>query len=51
MNTARLRQARRLFCHDLVPPKQARHNIRAWARSLRGLGNKWLLAAPVGSAR
>lgn len=47
MNTVRLRQARRLFCHDMVPPAQARHNIRAWARSVRRLGGNWLLANPT----
>lgn len=48
MNTTRLTQARRLFfCRD-VPTSLARHNARAWARSLRFLGNAWLLANPQG---
>jgi len=48
MNTTRLQQARRLFfCRD-VPTSTARHNARQWARSLRMLGSRWLLAAPQG---
>lgn len=47
MNTTRLRQARRLFQHDAVPARTARHNIRQWARSLRLLGDKWLYAQPL----
>jgi len=42
MNTTRLAQARRLFFHDMVPPKTARHNARQWVRSLRVLGPKWV---------
>lgn len=41
MNTTRLKQARRMFFHDLVEPKTARHNARMWARSVRFLGAKW----------
>ena len=47
MNTTRLKQARRLFHNDHTPPSTARHNIRQWVRSLRNLGDKWLLARPV----
>lgn len=47
MNTTRLKQARRLFQNDIAPPKQVRHNIRAWARSLRCLGDRWLYAQPI----
>lgn len=47
MPTTRLTQARRLFFHDLVDPRTARHNARQWARSLRALGPRWLLASPV----
>ncbi len=46
MNTTRLKQARRLFNNDMVPPSIVRHNIRQWARSLRALGDKWLYANP-----
>lgn len=46
MNTTRLAQARKLFWHRDVDPRVARHNIRQWARSVRFLGSKWLLAQP-----
>lgn len=51
MNTTRLQQARRLFFHDLVDPRTARHNARQWARSLRTLGDRWLLAQPIETKR
>lgn len=51
MNTTRLRQARRLFFHDLVSSRTARHNARQWVRSIRNLGDRWLLAQPVNLAR
>lgn len=47
MNIARLRQARRLFDIEGVPRSTVRHNIRGWARSIRFLGNNWLLAQRV----
>lgn len=47
MNTALLSRLRKLFQHDLVPNEVARHNMRAWCRSVRFLGPKWLLAAPM----
>lgn len=47
MNTAMLTRARRHFCSDYVPQSVNRHNMRAWVRSVRLLGNKWLLAAPI----
>ena len=47
MNTLRLKQARRLFVHDLVTPTQARHNIRMWVRSVRMLGSKWVAVPEV----
>ena len=49
MNTERLKQARRLFFHDMVDAKTARHNARTWARSVKSLqqSGKWLLAKPV----
>ena len=46
MKTTRLKQARRLFFHETVPTSTARHNARQWARSLRYLGDRWLLAKP-----
>ena len=48
MNTTRLRQVRKAFPQlPGVPACTTRHNRRAWVRSVRGLGNKWLLAEPV----
>lgn len=51
MNATRLRQARRLFNNPLAPDDTVRHNIRAWVRSLRHLGDKWLFAKPINMQR
>jgi hypothetical protein len=48
MNVIYLRQARRLFDNPGVPRGVVRHNIRAWVRSVRMLGDQWLLAQPIG---
>jgi hypothetical protein len=47
MNTRLLKQARSLFNVPDVPAHVRRHNVRAWARSVAFLGDKWLLAAPM----
>lgn len=47
MNTAMLSKARSMFSHQSAPQHVVRHNIRKWARSVRLLGDKWLLAKPV----
>lgn len=47
MNTTLLRRARRHFFRDYIPAHISRHNARQWARALRMLGDKWLLAQPV----
>lgn len=44
MNVTRLQQARRLFSSPYVSAAQNRANAVKWARSLRQLGSKWLLA-------
>ena len=44
LDVTRLRQARRLFCHPLAPRSVQRHNMKSWVKSLRQLGDKWLLA-------
>lgn len=44
LDVTRLRQARRLFCHPLAPRSVQRHNMKSWVKSLRLLGDKWLLA-------
>ena len=47
MNTQALLMARRLFQIDGVPLHTQRHNIRFWVRSVRYLGDKWLIANPM----
>ena len=47
MNTIILKRARAIWCNDLTPVSTQRHNIRAWVRSVRELGNKHLLATKV----
>lgn len=47
MNTHALSKVRNLFCVDGVPQSTQRHNIRQWVKSIRFLGDKWLLATPV----
>ena len=47
MNPHYLALARRMFNSDMVPTHTNRHNMREWARSVRLLGDKWLLAKPL----
>ena len=47
MNTKMLRHVRTLFNTDGVERRINRHNQRQWVRSIRYLGDKWLLATPV----
>jgi len=47
MNTKMLKTARRLWMNDLTPRHIARRNVLHWVRSIRMLGDKWLLAQPV----
>lgn len=44
MNTKMLKLARHHFDRPEIPRSTVRHNCRAWARSIRQLGAKWLLA-------
>ena len=44
MNTTRLSQFRRLFSGYDWTPAQRRAYAKQWARSLRNLGSRWLLA-------
>jgi len=46
MNTQALSMARRLFIVDGVPSHTQRHNMRSWVRSVRFLGDNWLIAKP-----
>ena len=47
MNTTALSMARRLFIVRGVPTSTQRHNMRSWVRSVRFLGDNWLIAKPV----
>lgn len=47
MKVEALRHVRQLFNVDHVPRHINRHNQRQWTRSVRFLGDKWLLAKPV----
>ena len=47
MNTKMLKHVRSLFNTDGVEKRINRHNQRQWVRSIRFLGDKWLLATPV----
>ena len=46
MNTTRLTQARRLFDSPFTSRRVNRDNQLKWVRSIRLLGDKWLLAHP-----
>jgi len=47
MNVQALRKVRKMFCVDGVPAHTQRHNCHQWVRSIRYLGDKWLLANPI----
>jgi hypothetical protein len=47
MNTQALIKVRQLFYVNGVPTHIQRHNCRQWIKSIRFLGDKWLLANPV----
>jgi hypothetical protein len=47
MNVQALKTVRRLFCISGVPRNIQRHNCQQWVKSIRFLGDKWLLATPV----
>ena len=47
MKTEALKKVRKLFNVDYVPAHQNRHNQRAWVRSVRILGDRWLLSKQV----
>ena len=47
MNTKMLKMARRLWNVDYLPKDINRANARKWVRSVRILGDKWLLAKKV----
>ena len=47
MNTTMLTRVRRHFVHAMAPRHVQRHNMRAWVRSVRQLGSRWLIATPL----
>lgn len=47
MKTTALKHVRQLFAVDYVPIHTQRHNQRQWVRSVRQLGDRWLLAKPI----
>ncbi len=47
MRTAALKHVRKLFAVDYVPLHTQRHNQKQWVKSVRRLGDNWLLAKPV----
>ena len=47
MNTTMLTRARRHFNSSFVPESTNRANRLKWVRSIRLLGDRWLLAQPV----
>jgi hypothetical protein len=46
MNTTILKTARRIWCVGHADRDTQRANIRKWVRSLRQLGDNWILATP-----
>mgnify|MGYP003394378262 FL=1 len=50
MKTNLLKRIRQHFGSDWVPEHVKRHNMRAYIRARRFLGDKWLLAKPVARA-
>jgi hypothetical protein len=47
MDTTYLTKVRRIFATYDAPPETIRSYQRQWVRSIRTLGNKWLVARPV----
>jgi hypothetical protein len=44
MNTTMLKMARRLWCIGHADRATQRANMRKWVRSVRQLGNRWVMA-------
>ena len=47
MNTRYLKQVRRIFSQYDAPPEVIRSYQRQWVRSVRRLGDKWLVAKQI----
>jgi hypothetical protein len=43
------RKARQIYNNDMVPEHINRHNQRKWVRAVLRLGDRWLVANPIGS--
>jgi hypothetical protein len=43
------RKARTIYNSDMVPAHTNQHNQRKWVRSVLLLGDRWLIAKPLGS--
>ena len=43
------RKARIIYNNDMVPDHTNRHNQRKWVRAVLLLGDRWLIAKPIGS--
>ena len=49
MTTEQLRRkARVMYNNDMVPDYINRHNHRKWVRAVLRLGDRWLIAKPIG---
>lgn len=48
MNTIILRRVREMFNNPYIPSEHNRSYQRQWVRSVRHLGDNWLLAKPIG---
>lgn len=51
MRAEMLKHVRELFAVDYAPKHTQRHNQRQWVKSIRRLGDRWLLARPVEKQR
>ena len=47
MNISLLARVRRHFVHGMAPRHVQRHNIKAWVKSVRHLGARWVLLQPI----
>jgi len=47
MNTRFLKRVRAMFATYDAPPEVIRSYQRQWVRSVRRLGNNWLIAKPI----
>lgn len=43
------KKARQIYNNDMVPENINRHNQRKWVRAVLRLGDRWLIAKPIGN--